>query len=184
MSDFDKFLTIRRLYARVLPKWMATYSETGRQFYDPYLMDWEFTPIERDVWCDIRCAGVPFYPQMPVLNYFIDFGNPFLKIGIECDGKEWHNAERDAARDARLSAEGWEIYRIPGHECRRSLDMDRGHDYNEQPDRDKVARYFMDTSEGIIDAIKFQYFGGEIPENMRLAVSSTLVKHQTAKGYI
>jgi hypothetical protein len=182
MSDFAPFLEIRRLYAHVLPKWIAEYKASGRQLHDPYLMDWKFSPIERDVWCDIRCAGLPFYPQMPVLNYFLDFGNPFLKIGIECDGKEWHNAERDAARDARLSAAGWEIYRIPGHECRRSVDSEKLRD-PERDDRGTWERYFMDTSEGVIAAIGAQHFGAEIDETHALAVGQTLVKHQTAMGY-
>lgn len=183
MSDFDKFLEIRRIYAHVLPKWMAAYKETGRQMHDPYLMDWEFTPIEYSVWQDIRCAGLPFFPQMPVLNYFLDFGNPFLKIGIECDGKQWHDKERDAIRDARLSAEGWEIYRIPGHECKRTVSVEDFGDQSERPSAGELSRYYMDTSEGLIDAIKFQYFGGDIPYDSRLAVSSTLIKHQTARGY-
>ena len=184
MSNFDAFLEIRRIYAKVLPRWMEEYKRTGRQFHDPYLMDWQFSPIERDVWCDIRCAGVPFYPQLPALNYFLDFANPFLKIGIECDGKQWHNAERDAARDARLSAEGWQIYRIPGHECRRSVDYEIQRHDPEHDDRDTWARFYMDTSEGIIDAIKAHYFGGDIPDASRLAASSTLAKHQTAMGAI
>jgi len=185
MSGFEKFLEIRRIYAHVLPKWMAEYKATGRQLHDPYLMNWEFSPIERDVWCDIRCAGLPFYPQMPVLNYFLDFGNPFLKIGIECDGKQWHNAERDAARDARLSAEGWEIYRIPGHECRRSMDSEKLRaDPGEHPNRHVWERFFLDTSEGVIAAIGAQHFGVEIDEANAFLLGQTLVKHQTAQGYL
>jgi very-short-patch-repair endonuclease len=184
MSDFDKFLEIRRIYARVLPKWMADYKATGRQMHDPYLMDWQFTPIEHSVWQDIRCAGLPFFPQMPVLNYFLDFGNPFLKIGIECDGKQWHDKDRDAIRDARLSAEGWEIYRIPGHECKRTVGMENLSDQSERPSVGELSRYYMDTSEGLIDAIKFQYFGGDIPYHSHLAAKSTLVKHQTARGHL
>lgn len=182
MSDFSKFRAIREMYAHILPLWMADYKATGRMHNDPYLMDWEFSPIEQRVWSDIRCECLPFYPQMPVLNYFLDFGNPFLRIGIECDGKEWHNKERDAIRDERLSRAGWTIYRIPGHECVRSVDLGERLPYSEPPSRDMMARYYMDTSEGILHAINVHHFGADADEDYRLACDSTLVKHQTATG--
>jgi len=38
------------------------------------------SPIEFNVWSDIRSNGLMFYPQFPVLNYFIDFADPIRKI--------------------------------------------------------------------------------------------------------
>lgn len=158
-NDFSKFEEIRKLYSAALPEWMGEYEKTGNMWFDPYLMDWDFSPIEKLVWSDIRSLAVPFYPQIPVLNYFIDFGNPFLKIGIECDGKEWHDKERDAARDRRLAAEGWMIFRIEGHECVREIDI-HDHESRTRTERDAVDmdRYFGLTSEGIVKAIKLAYF--------------------------
>lgn len=75
-ADWNKFLAIREAYALLLPEWMAEYEATGEMRQDPYFMDWDFTPIERNVWSDIREQGLPFYPQVPVLNYFLDFGCP------------------------------------------------------------------------------------------------------------
>ncbi len=184
MSNFAPFLEIRKLYAEVLPLWMADYKATGRMHNDPYLHDWQFSPIEQRVWSDIRCECLPFYPQMPVLNYFLDFGNPFLKIGIECDGKDFHNKERDAIRDDRLSRAGWTIYRIPGHECVRSVSLADMSSDDEQRIRDLMVRYYMDTSEGILHAINVHHFGAEADEDYALACKSTLVKHQTATGAI
>lgn len=80
----------------------------------------EMTPIERGMWCDIRCAGVVMYPQFPILNVFVDFANPHLKIAIECDGKQWHDPVKDAERDARLNAIGWTVYRFTGSECKKT----------------------------------------------------------------
>lgn len=47
----------------------------GRRI-NPYWLNWDFTPIERELWNDIRGKGLPFYPQIPVGPYFLDFGDP------------------------------------------------------------------------------------------------------------
>lgn len=83
-----------------------------------------FTPIEYEVWCFIRIAGLPFYPEYPVLNFFIDFADPVRKIGIECDGVGWHNPQKDAIRDAKLRELGWKIFRLSGDKILRRLSND------------------------------------------------------------
>lgn len=154
-TPFRKFLAIRKAYAAVMPEWMDEYEATGSMQQDPYFMDWEFTPIEQNVWGDIRTMGVPFYPQVPALNYFLDFACPFLKIGIECDGKAWHDYELDKARDARLSADGWMIFRIEGHECKRVIEPWEESEYDDKSEL--IQQYFITTSEGVISAIKRRY---------------------------
>lgn len=180
MNDFSVFQEIRRLYAAMLPEWMAEYEATGNMWHDPYLMDWEFSPIEQMVWSDIRDISVPFYPQVPVLNYFIDFACPFLKIGIECDGKEWHDAERDTVRDKELAAAGWMIYRIAGHECVRQVYPREVDDRDRTPadavDRDK---YFGSTSTGIIKAIKQAYFNDDPGLVHDWRATATLDRHRS-----
>lgn len=88
--------------------------------YDPYIVDWPslFTPIEREMWCSIRVfGGLRFFPQYPVGRFFVDFGDPWTKVAIECDGAQWHNAEKDAARDKALREIGWITHRIKGRDC-------------------------------------------------------------------
>lgn len=177
MSDFSKFLEIRKEYAKVLPEWMARYEATGDMRQDPYFMDWQFTPIEQNVWSDIRSLGVPFFPQMPVLNYFIDFGNPFLKIGIECDGKAWHDHDLDKARDKRLADQGWMIFRIEGHECKRVVEP--WEEYEEEERAELVEKYFMTTSEGVISAIKRKYFDDQPSEKYSYLINATLFEHRS-----
>lgn len=178
--NFDKFLEIRKAYAWHLPEWFDNYEETGSMRNDPYFYEWEFTPIELQVWGDIRCLGLPFYPQLPALNYFLDFGNPFLKIGIECDGKAWHDHQRDKIRDDRLEADGWTIFRIEGHECHRSITPDEETDGECEDDIDHEAwrLHYMTTSEGILRAIKQHYFDDEITHYPFL-VASTLFEHRS-----
>ena len=83
---------------------------------DPYIIDWNkvFSPIELPVWDYIRMMGLPYLPQFPVGNRFLDFADPIRKIDIECDGKQWHDEESDKKRDAELEAQGWKIYRLSG----------------------------------------------------------------------
>jgi len=177
MGDFSKFLAIRQAYSELLPEWMGEYEKTGEMRQDPYFMDWEFTRIERNVWSDIRALGLPFYPQIPVLNYFIDFGCPFLKIGIECDGKAWHDHDLDKARDARLAAEGWMIFRIEGHECVRVVEP--WQEYTDEENPIEVDRYFLATSEGVLRAIKCKYFGGHADRRYNFMIESTLFEHRS-----
>lgn len=86
----------------------------------PYkYFDWItiLTPIEINVWTDIRILGLPFYPQYPVGGYFLDFGNPILRFGIEVDSKQWHtNKQADQFREQRLNEYGWRLIRIQGYQ--------------------------------------------------------------------
>ena len=134
-------------------KWVSPYCE----------IDWNnlFTPIEDQTWQAIRCYGkTPLYPQYPVGNYFIDFGNPVEMVGIECDGKEWHlDKARDNNRDMDLLKMGWHIYRIPGSDCFRQCELyfDR-YDYDEE-DTFNILRDYYSTIEGLLKAIGTLYFG-------------------------
>lgn len=180
MSDFKKFLAIRKAYAEQMPEWMADYEAKGELRIDPYFMDWQFTPIERNVWCDIRTLGLPFVPQVPVLNYFLDFGCPMLKIGIECDGKAWHDHDLDKARDARLAAQGWMIFRIEGHECMRIVEpWPEYRDEYEEEDTGLVQKFFMTTSEGILTAIKRTYFEDRDDNKYQFEMAATLFEHRS-----
>lgn len=178
MNLHEHFRAIQRAYAIVMPDWMADYNETGNMRHDPYVMDWRFeSPIERNVWCEIRNLGLPFYPQIPACGYFIDFANPFVKIGIECDGKAWHDKERDRVRDARLAADGWMIFRIEGHECFRVVDLHT--EWDDEPSREDVERHYGHTSAGVLRALNWAYFNGIDEHDAQWAMSATLFNHRS-----
>lgn len=107
---------IRKVYEAVLPELME-----AERWTDPYWVDWLqiMTPIEVSMWSLIRSQHTPYYPQFPVGRYFVDFGNPQHRIAIECDGKKWHDPERDARRDAELGELGWRVFRFSGRACNR-----------------------------------------------------------------
>lgn len=92
--------------------------EVERGHYDPYIVDWGriFTPIEEDGWYYVRTMGLKMFPQYPVGRFFVDFGDPWKHVAIECDGQQWHNAERDAKRDRELADMGWRVLHLSGSE--------------------------------------------------------------------
>lgn len=102
---------LRKYYALIEP-----YLLDGRRF-DPYIISVPMTPIEFDVWCEIRYHGIPFYPQYPVGGRFVDFGDPLTQIAIEVDGAAFHTVAGDAKKDAELHAEGWHVLRIKGKDA-------------------------------------------------------------------
>lgn len=110
---------IRRHYAERMDRII----EAGALMYgaDPYSLEslYEMTPIERSMWSDIRCMGLVFYPQFPVGRFFVDFGNPVSRVAIECDGKGYHDANRDRERDEDLARLGWRVYRMSGSACNK-----------------------------------------------------------------
>lgn len=164
----ERWELIRETYKGKIDEIMSS----GVNGCSPYFLDWEsiFTPIEEYAWAAIRGVGFcPMYPQFPVKNYFIDFANPILKVGLECDGKDWHDKEKDRERDMELASDGWEIYRVSGSECYMSLpspeqiqqrvsedgvcfDYDFGHDGSD------IADWFHNTVDGVVRSISNIYF--------------------------
>lgn len=94
------------------------------------------TPIEKEFFMDTRIIGnCQLFPQYPVGKYFLDFGNPFHKIGVECDGKDFHDRDKDRDRDKDIYlSHGWIIFRLGGDACYRGFE-------NEQ---DKVQEKIID----------------------------------------
>lgn len=129
---------------------------TGEERQSPYKFgEWfeYMTPIERNVWSDIRHLGLPFYPQFPVGKYYIDFADPFRKIAIEVDGRI-HDDElarqRDRAKEAFLRGRGWHVLRIPGYttyKCR--IDYEINDYYDDHIDE----RFWTQCSEGILQRL-------------------------------
>lgn len=122
---------LREHYARFTPEILA---EARNEWaidayawddYDPKIMF--MTPIQAWLWSDIRDANAIFYPQYPVGRVFVDFANPKAKVAIECDGAAFHTDKaKDAARDAKLVAMGWTVYRAPGWLCKTEYDEETG----------------------------------------------------------
>ena len=153
---------------------------------DTYFVDWTkiFTPIEYDAWCCIRASGLPFYPQIPVGSRIVDFGDPFTKIAIECDGKKYHNHKKDTARDFELLDIGWTTYRITGRECVAP-------DYFDDEDPDSMDVYafkhwLRTSATGVIRCIAIAHYGASYAGITDEDVFSVLNSHTVAfeaEGY-
>jgi very-short-patch-repair endonuclease len=103
------------------------------------------------------------YPQYPVLKYFLDFGNPYFKIAIELDGKDYHNPDEDRKRDIELHAAGWKVFRIPGYKMVRQFkDASDFEDWELRENYDEVMEamyhWILETGDGVIEAINQIYF--------------------------
>lgn len=104
------------------------------------------SPIEKNVWQDIRSYGLPLYPQVPCGKYFIDFADPCEGIAIEVDGKQWHlDTEKDMQREEYIKAHGFpHLTRITGNRTFGTIDHERWGDERDdyQPD-DNYAEMFI-----------------------------------------
>lgn len=165
---FGKLEATRRFYKDAEPEILATFRKSRFLWAFSYPFDWSriFSPIEQMAWSAIRCKGrIVLYPQYPALNYWMDFANPGLKIGLELDGKEFHDKGRDSERDKRLQAEGWKVYRISGKEMYRTNFKDwflmREEEIWDEDDVVQNLRHWLyETGDGIIEAIKQIHFTG------------------------
>lgn len=155
----ENFAQIRRAYNKQTPILLKQWKQKDFSRMYPYFYDWKFTPIEDAVWQDIRQFNLPMFPQVPAFKYFVDFGNPFLKIAIECDGKDWHDVEKDKLRDKQLEDDGWIVFRIPGQVCKKVLLEPWELDKDDYEFNQKVYDWFTKTSSGVVYAIKHKYFG-------------------------
>lgn len=75
-----------------------------------------YTPIEEIFSEQLIKMGIKFEPQVKLGRYYVDF-LLYLKnqrVIVECDGKEFHDAGKDAERDNELKKEGYKIFRFSG----------------------------------------------------------------------
>jgi len=178
-NEFGKFDYFRSLYASI------DISE-----YDPYPIDWSpyFSPIESVAWGEIRCLGLPFWPQFPIGQYFADFADPEKKVVIECDGKEFHSKERDTPRDAFMNANGWCVYRISGADCNRLVNppweeiLDRSIEDDSAEARCLYDNWFHKTIEGLVMAIAITHYGRDALNEHEQICASSVISARRARG--
>lgn len=163
MGLSERFRTIKANYENYQKRvdagtcsWMDT---------NQYVMgDWlgVFTPIEQAAWGDIRCAGLPLWPQLPVGRFFVDFGNPVVKVVLECDGKEWHDERKDAERDRELNSMGWRVFRASGRRCKKVMPIpDDINEWSDSAQADFMLRRKWETLDGVIGELQ-NFFGREL----------------------
>lgn len=162
----NKLKAIADYWRKLEPELIAYSKPNPRRWFRSYPIDWNqiFTPVERDAWISIRKKGqVVLYPQYPVLNYHVDFGNPLFKIALEIDGEQYHKDKlKDQERDNHLKNAGWAVFRVTGREMWRFnykdfSDFSDGADWYEEGFED-IQDWIMNSGDGVIEAIRCIYF--------------------------
>jgi very-short-patch-repair endonuclease len=83
---------------------------------------------ERQLWTRLRqrrLEGLKFRRQMPMGPYVLDFVCLRHRLIVEADGP-FHDAIRDAERDAWLTAKGFRVLRFSNREIQGSPDLVAG----------------------------------------------------------
>ena len=84
---------------------------------------------ERSSWLERRLARVletaplpPYFRELSVGNYFLDFAWPEVMLAVEVHGEKWHNRRtrwaKDLARHNELTALGWTLLHFTWDEIR------------------------------------------------------------------
>lgn len=156
-AHFEKESKLRGLLADIYSdtprKWAALrkfYEIQTPHGYSPYPceIDWYRvlgSPAEEMAQQVIRGAGLDMWPQYPVGRYFVDFGDPYKKIALEVDGRNYHDVERDRKRDSELFELGWTVYRVSGSEAYRSAEEN--------------DEWRANTVEGVVSAVNVVHYG-------------------------
>ena|SRR5579862_2716425 len=102
-----------------MPRGRPQMLERARQFRRP------LTPMEARLWAhlrDRRCGGYKFRRQVPVSQFIADFVCVEARLIVEVDGAIYDTmVERDAARDAVLSAQGYQTLRVTNAQVQDEL---------------------------------------------------------------
>ena len=152
--------------------WHREFKESGSVHQDDIYCTYfgiayqsECSPAERLMWCELRSHWFSggFVPEFKVGRYFIDFADLKKKVGIEVDGKEYHEDwERDAERDAYLRDQGWKIYRLPAKALYRDYEDAIWEEFNCRPwdvDVDKLR--LIHEALSFTEATCFMHFLGD-----------------------
>lgn len=196
-DEIEKMVAREALFDIVLlddhRKWQAIrniYETIGTDRYTPYPVDWTkiFTPIERMAWGEIRDRGLPFYPQFPIGRFFVDLADPVRKIVIECDGKAFHSAIKDAARDEVLNSLGWRVFRVSGADCNRVLpdpweDVACAEDDVEQAQAlQSLSTWAKSTVDGLVWSISIIYYKESCAERYAYIAGDVVAMRMSRPG--
>jgi len=96
----------------------VTHQFAAPEYLSPSQHKTHFTPIEQTMQDALENASMEYEPQVRIGNYYVDFlvSVDSRKVIVECDGRSYHNTERDAERDKVLLLEGYPILHFSGSE--------------------------------------------------------------------
>jgi very-short-patch-repair endonuclease len=77
------------------------------------------TPIEEILYRAMRERDLAPVAQYGIGHYRADFAFLDVRLVVECDGRPWHDPDRDRERDAALRRQGWEPLHFTGSDISR-----------------------------------------------------------------
>jgi hypothetical protein len=168
MDVFRQRQIIKQKYEKILPHIIKNKS----CYVDPYIVNWHgvINENEYNLFERFRAIGTPMYPQYPVGKYWLDFGNPYYKVGIEADSKAHHDLEKDIIRDRELQKMGWKVYHIPSRLSFTQKVVDTSCVYDDDEEYEPVWKeYLTETLDGVLECISrsitgYHYF---VPDQFR-----------------
>ncbi len=185
----DKWGFIRQMYMEMMPDIIAKAKNEVCIPINPYFLDWSthFSPIEYNAWISIRATRIALYPQFPLFNYFIDFANPYSRIGLELDGKNYHDEKKDKERDNMLYDFGWKIFRVKGSETHTEykditeIESDFAEYRDESQRYQDLSNWLLNSCDGVINAIRMVYFDRNFRgEDIQSLAMQSLEAHKLA----
>lgn len=99
------------------------------------------TPIEEQLLVAMRDRDLTPEVQFGIGPYRADFAFPAQRLVVEADGRAWHDAQRDAARDAHLESLGWQTLRFSGSEIYRGASGAASRVVNALEQRSEIVTY-------------------------------------------
>lgn len=90
--------------------------------------DIRYTPIEKIFSEKLTERRIQYEPQVKIGRFYVDFIVQIKgsKVIVECDGRDYHDAKKDAERDKELKKEGYKIFRFSGsnifNDCDKCID--------------------------------------------------------------
>ena len=168
-EGWDKREVLYRYYDLVAPQIMKIAAEEGpyTRGCEKYGLPWvqTFSHAEKFAWEKLHNhPSVMLYPEYPVGKFFLDFGNPALSIGVEIDGKNYHDKDYDFARDLALLRQGWIIFRVPAKELFWDLEHPADyvtrnggsieHDWNDPEVHEVAINYYLRSGDGFLESLE------------------------------
>ena len=160
MASKHDFVSIRDLYLKLYNESI----EKRKELLHFGVEDWHSTLYEvaLKVYNDIKSIGVFLYPIYPIGDYFVDFGNPFKKVGIEILYKERQRQERLDCIEY-FEKRGWTIYRLESKHVepsaeelyrRENIDLENPYLYEDENMFDFFEKHKDNNSECLIYYIR------------------------------
>jgi len=121
-------------------------SKKGSDHLSFHVEDWPnvLNEIQIEIFREIKSVGVCLYPFYPIGDSFINFGNPFSKIGLEIIYKDYIQEKENKINE--FKKKGWKVYKINTNHDRSTLEELFKRKYKRDLENDEDYFNFLDEN--------------------------------------